>query len=199
MKKTVGLLVALLLIAGIVGGVKATSGGSDKTPSSSVAAPRAATVTTVTANTAQSSPVASPMASPSASPVAGTDCTGIADWFARVQERVAPLDAFAVQIQTQEQLESLSLEQVTQYLETLKDVRAEQQNDIPASAGNVAQSALLMLLDREITQFEAVIVAINNGDDVGAVYAANLGPVSEATQMLSAATITVGFACIDEF
>lgn len=199
MKKTVVLLVALLLIVGVAGGVKATSGGSDQTLSPSFAAPKAATVTTVTANAAQSSPAASPMASPSASPVAGADCTGIADWFARVQARVAPLDAFAAQIQTQEQLESLSLDQVTHYLETLKAVRAEQQNDLPPSAGNVMQSALLMLLDREITQFEAVVVAINNGGDVSAVYAANLGPVSEATQMLSAASIAVGFACIEEF
>lgn len=199
MKKTVALLVGLLLIAGIVGGARATSGGGDQVSSPNVAAPNAATVTMVTANPVQSSPVASPVASPSASPVAGADCTGIADWFARVQERVAPLDAFAAKLQTQEQLESLTLDQVTHYLEMLKAVRAEQQDDIPASAGSVAQSALLMLLDREITQFEAVVVAISNGDDVSAVYAVNLGPVSEATQLLSAAVVTVGFACIEEF
>jgi len=201
MRKVVTMLVALLLVAGIVAGVKARSDGdvSENKPTQQVAAPQSPTMTTVEARTSQVSPVASPIGSPTASPIAGKDCTGIGDWFTRVQTRVAPLDDLAAQFQTQEDLERASLDQITAYLDLLKSVRAEQAADVPASSGAVMQSALMMLFDREIDQFEAVVVAINSGGDVGAVYAAHLSSVTEATQALSATAIAVGFACIDEF
>ena len=201
MRKVVTMLVALLLVAGIVAGVKARSDGdgSENKPTQQVAAPQSPTMTTVEARTSPASPVASPIGSPTASPIAGKDCTGIGDWFTRVQTRVEPLDELAAQFQTQEDLEGASLDQITTYLGLLKSIRAEQAADVPASSGAVMQSALMMLLDREIDQFEAVVVAINAGEDVGAVYAAHLASVSEATQALSATAIAVGFACIDEF
>jgi hypothetical protein len=201
MRKVVTALVALLLVAGIVAGVKARSDGgvSENKPTQQVSAPQSPTVTTVEARTSQSSPVASPIGSPTASPIAGKDCTGIGDWFTRVQTRVAPLDELAAQFQTQEELVGASLDQITAYLDLLKSVRAEQAADVPASSGAVMQSALMMLFDREIDQFEAVVVAINSDGDVGAVYAAHLASVTEATQALSATAIAVGFACIDEF
>jgi len=201
MRKVVTMLVALLLLAGIVAGVKARSDGdvSENKPTQQVSAPQSPTVTTVEARTSQSSPVASPIGSPTASPIAGKDCTGIGDWFTRVQTRVAPLDELAAQFQTQEELVGASVAQITAYLDLLKSVRAEQAADVPASSGAVMQSALMMLFDREIDQFEAVVVAINSGGDVSAVYAAHLASVTEATQALSATAIAVGFACIDEF
>jgi hypothetical protein len=201
MRKVVTMLVALLLVAGIVAGVKARSDGdgSGNTPTQQVAAPQQPTMTTVEARSSQASPVASPMGSPTASPTAGKDCTGVGDWFTRVQTRVEPLDKLAAQFQTQDDLVGASLDQITSYLDLLKSVRAEQAADVPASSGAVMQSALLMLFDREIDQFEAVVVAINSGGDVGAVYDAHLASVSEATQALSATAIAVGFACIEEF
>ena len=201
MRKVVTMLVALLLVAGIVAGVKARSDGdgSENSPTQQVAAPQQPTMTTVEARSSQASPVASPMGSPTASPIAGKDCTGIGDWFTRVQTRVSPLDELAAQFKTQDDLVGASLDQITAYLDLLKSVRAEQAADVPASSGVVMQGALLMLFDREIDQFEAVVVAINSGGDVGAVYAAHLGSVSEATQAISATAIAVGFACIEEF
>src|SRR3954447_8404098 len=201
MRKVVTMLVALLLVAGIVAGVKASSGGngSEHSPTQQVAAPQQPTMTTVEARSSQASPVASPIGSPTASPIAGKDCTDIGDWFTRVQIRVAPLDELAAQFKTQDELVGASLDQITAYLDRLKSVRAEQAADVPASSGAVMQGALLTLFDREIDQFEAVVVAINSGGDVAAVYEAHLASVSEATQALSATAITVGFACIDEF
>ena len=201
MRKVVTMLVALLLVAGIVAGVKARSDGdgSENRLTQQLAAPQQPTMTTVEARSSQASPVASPMGSPTASPIAGNDCTGIGDWFTRVQTRVAPLDQLAAQFTTQEDLVGASLDQITTYLDLLKSVRAEQAADVPASSGAVLQGALLLLFDREIDQFEAVVVAINSGGDVGAVYAAHLASVSEATQALSATAIAVGFACIAEF
>jgi len=201
MRKVVTMLVALLLVAGIVAGVNARSDadGSENKPTQQVAAPQQPTMTSVEARSSLASPVASPIGSPTASPIAGKDCTGIGDWFTRVQTRVAPLDELAAQFKTQDDLVGASLDQITAYLDLLKSVRAEQAADVPASSGAVMQGALLMLFDREIDQFEAVVVAINSGGDVGAVYAAHLESVSEATQALSATAIAVGFACIDEF
>ena len=201
MRKVVTMLVALLLVAGIVAGVKARSdgGASENKPIQQLSASQSPTMTTVEARISQSSPVASPIGSPTASPIAGKDCTGIGDWFARVQTRVAPLDKLASQFKTQDELIGASLDQITEYLNLLKSVRAEQAADVPASSGAAMQSALIMLFDREIDQFEAVVVAINSGGDVGAVYAAHLASVTEATQALSATAIAVGFACIEEF
>jgi len=201
MRKVVTMLVALLLVAGIVAGVKASSEGgvSENKPIQQLSASQSPTMTTVEARISQSSPVASPIGSPTASPIAGKDCTGIGDWFARVQTRVAPLDKLASQFKTQDELIGASLDQITEYLNLLKSVRAEQAADVPASSGAAMQSALIMLFDREIDQFEAVVIAINSGGDVGAVYAAHLASVTEATQALSATAIAVGFACIEEF
>lgn len=187
---------AFLILAGIVAGIVFFRGGSSDasgTRSTTVAAP-----TVVTTSAFSASPAASPI--PGASPIAGEpDCTGIQAWTERVQERFAETDELTAALQTKEDLENVSTEDLTHFISLLEAAKVEQAADAPASAGADTQAALLHLIQLEIDFFTAVLDARANGGDVGAIYDASIEEMQTVAGGVSVLVMTLAFTCYDEF
>jgi hypothetical protein len=195
MNKRLSGLMAFAIVVAIIGGIFMIRGdGSEASgqPSSRLAAP-----TVVTAATA-ATPMASPI--PGASPIAGdADCTGIQGWTERVQERFAETDAITATLQSKEDLESVSTDDLAKFIQLLEAAKADQAADAPPSAGADTQTALLHLIQLEIDFFQAVLDARNNGEDTGAIYDASIEEMQTVAGGVSVLVMTLGFTCYDAF
>jgi hypothetical protein len=184
----------VLILAGIVAGIFLFRGdGSEaaSTRGTTMAAPPASI-------TSSSTPVASPV--PGASPIAGElDCTGIQAWTERVQTRFAETDAITATLQSKDDLAAVSTDELTRFITLLEAAKADQEADVPPSAGADTQAALLHLIQLEIDFFKDVLDAKTNSGDVGAIYDASIEEMQTAAGGVSVLVMTLAFTCIDAF
>ncbi len=191
-------LAAVLILAGLIGGIILFRGGDSEASGQRTNTVAAPTVVTTTTTTATPPPAASPI--PGASPVAGEpDCTGIQAWTERVGERFAETDAIVANVQSKEELEALSVDELNNLIALLEVAQAEQQADVPPSAGADAHQALLALIQAEIDFFTAARDAKESGGDVGAVYDAHVENMQTLAGGVSALAMTLAFTCYDAF
>lgn len=193
MDKRLSGLAVLLVIAGLIGGILVFR-GSDSEASSQLAAP------TVVAASSTSTPALAASPIPGASPIVGElDCTGIKAWTDRVQPRFAETDAMVAKLQNKDDLEAMSVDDLNRLITLLETARADQQADVPPSAGSDVHFALLALAQMEIDFFTAARDAKTSGGDVGAVYDEQIGQMQTLAGGVSILAMKLAFACYDEF
>lgn len=97
------------------------------------------------------------------------ECSEVADWSLRTEERFNSIDDTAVAVDDPAELEDVDIDALFDFLDQFEQIRDEQAEDTPPAIAEDTQTATLALLDLEIELINAIIDAKEDGDDISAV------------------------------
>jgi len=97
------------------------------------------------------------------------ECSDLADWLTRLDDRFNSIDDSAVSVEDPADLADVDTDDLLDFLDQVEQVRDEQEADTPPAVAEDFQAAFLDLLDLYIDMINDVVDAKDNGDDVEAL------------------------------
>ncbi len=95
------------------------------------------------------------------------ECSEVAEWLTRLQDRFDSIDDSAVEVDDPSELEEADIDALVDFLDQLEQIREEQEADTPPALAEDVQATALAYIDLEIDIINDAIDALEDGEDVG--------------------------------